>query len=70
MSELTPRILVDRDLCEANGVCVDLAPRVFVIDEQTDELRLETDRVPPHLARKVNKAIARCPRGALSLSES
>jgi ferredoxin len=63
------RIVVDRDLCESNAVCVRLAPELFVIDDD-DKMRLLVEQ--PSSADQVEKArdaVRRCPRNALSLVE-
>jgi ferredoxin len=62
------RVVVDRDLCEANAVCVGEAPEVFGIDEES---RLVVLREQPgsDLVADLRRAVGRCPRGALSLAE-
>jgi ferredoxin len=60
------RIVVDRNLCESNGVCVRLAPGVFVIDDD-DKLKILVDRPAPDQIEKAREAVQRCPRSALSL---
>jgi ferredoxin len=60
------RIVVDRDLCEANGVCTSWAPEVFVLHEDNRMVVL-VEHPDPELAGKVEQAVGRCPRGALSL---
>jgi ferredoxin len=61
------RIVVDRDLCEANAVCVRRAPEVFQMDAK-EQLVVLVERPGPELAGKVQAAVDRCPRGALSLA--
>jgi ferredoxin len=60
------KIVVDRDLCEANAVCVSKAPEVFDVNEESRMVVLH-ERPSPELAAKVHLAVDRCPRGALSL---
>jgi ferredoxin len=60
------RIVVDRTLCESNGVCVKLAPDIFVIDDD-DKLKLLVERPSPDQLDKAQTAVRRCPRNALSL---
>lgn len=60
------KVLVDRELCEANAVCVRNAPEVFAIDAD-EKLRIERDEIDESLREKVAHAVARCPRGALKL---
>jgi ferredoxin len=60
------KIRVDRDLCESMGVCEQIAPAVFQIDED-DVLQVFGDSLhAPMDEDAVDKAIRRCPRGALS----
>ena len=62
------KIVVDEDLCEANGVCVRAAPESFQLDDR-DRLRVLTEHVPQELRAKVEKAVRACPKQALSLTE-
>lgn len=66
--EAVMRISVDPDLCEANGVCVGLAPGVFSLDddellhiEQPDEATIDLQRV--------SRAVDLCPKQALRIDE-
>jgi ferredoxin len=58
------RVDVDRDLCEANEVCVGLAPAVFELDDE-DELVVKQPEVSPEQVERVTQAIASCPKNAL-----
>ena len=60
------KIVVDFDRCEANGVCVRHAPEAFHLDE-ADHLHVLVAEVAPELRAKVEKAVAGCPRAALTL---
>jgi ferredoxin len=62
------RIVVDRDLCESNGVCVKTAPDMFVLDE-SDKLQLLVERPSDEQMEKAKQAVKRCPRQALRLVE-
>jgi ferredoxin len=62
------RVAVDRELCEANGVCVGLAPGVFDLDD-ADYLHILVAEVPARLAGAVRSAVASCPKQALRLEE-
>lgn len=63
------RIVVDWDLCEANAVCVKLAPRLFRINEQEEKLKILVERPDENERAVVEKAVRMCPRGALTLEE-
>lgn len=54
---------VDRDLCEANGVCCGVAPDVFALDDD-DELVI-TQPGPDTQLDRVRLAVERCPKNAL-----
>lgn len=63
------KIVVDRDLCEANARCQEAAPQVFRVDEE-DHLHILIDKPGEELREKVEEAIRLCPRQALSIEES
>ena len=62
------KVIVDQDLCEANGLCMQEAPAVFVVDETNRMVVLQERPAPEHVA-DVRSAVKHCPRGALSLVE-
>ena len=59
------RVVVDRDRCEGNAVCVRFAPKVFQLDDD-DYAVVSADPVPAEQEALVEQAIAECPRAALS----
>lgn len=61
------KVFVDRDLCEANGVCERIAPRVFSL-EANDRLTITSNEIPPELRAAVEAAVRSCPRGALEVA--
>ncbi|NLU82259.1 ferredoxin [Rhodococcus sp. HNM0569] len=61
-------IRVDPDRCEANGVCVGIAPDLFELDD--DDVLHITDPTPPaERTADAESAIASCPRAALFAAE-
>ncbi len=62
------RVIVDRDLCESNGVCEALVPAVFRINDD-DELDILEEHPDESLRAKVQDAVRSCPKQALSLEE-
>jgi ferredoxin len=62
------KIVVDRDLCDAHGVCAGNAPTVFEIGED-DQMRLLAPYPPDEHIEAVHAAVRGCPKGALSLVE-
>jgi len=58
-------VRVDLDRCEANGVCVGIAPDIFDLDDN-EELVISSARPPEDRWENVRSAIAQCPRAALT----
>lgn len=62
------KVSVDPMVCEANGVCVGLAPDVFDLTEE-DELEILQPDVPAAEADRVRHAVRACPKAALTLAD-
>lgn len=62
------KVKADFDLCESNALCVGFAPDVFELDDD-DYLVILTDEVTPENEERVRKAVAACPKAALSIVE-
>jgi ferredoxin len=62
------RITVDFDLCESNALCEALAPEVFELDDD-DFLQLRTEETTEANVENVRRAVAACPRAAISLAD-
>jgi ferredoxin len=60
------KIKVDYDLCESNALCEAMAPEVFEVDDN-DDLQLKTDETTDENLGNVERAVAACPRAAISL---
>jgi ferredoxin len=60
------KIKVDFDLCESNALCEGIAPDVFEVDDD-DYLQLKTDETTDENLERVQRAVASCPRAAISL---
>ena len=58
---------VDRSLCEANAVCVGLAPGIFDLDDD-EELVIQPGEVPADQVERVSDAVAGCPKNALFIA--
>ena len=62
------RVVVDFDLCESNAVCMAVAPEVFEVRD--DDFLYILDETPDESLRpKVEEAVRRCPKQAISISE-
>ena len=62
------RVVVDWDSCESNAICMHEAPEVFEVRDD-DFLYLLMDEIPEELRPKVEEAVRRCPKRALSITE-
>ncbi|WP_024800814.1 ferredoxin [Nocardia sp. BMG51109] len=60
------KLTVDFDQCEANGICVGIAPDVFELDDE-DMLHVSVTEVPDDRVADVETAVAQCPKAALKL---
>jgi ferredoxin len=59
------RVKVDRDRCEGNAFCVNIAPQVFELDDDEYAVVI-ADPVPAEQEALAEQAIAECPRAALT----
>lgn len=57
-------VVVDRDLCDAHGRCVEAAPNVFTIGDD-DQMHLLEENPDESERANVEKAVQWCPKGAL-----
>ena len=62
------KIKVDFDLCESNGLCEGVAPDFFELDDD-DFLQVKKEEVGDEDFTTVRRAVAVCPRAAISLTE-
>ena len=60
------KVVVDYDLCESNAICMGIAPEVFEVRDD-DNLYLLQEEPPEELRGKVEEAIRRCPKQAITL---
>lgn len=62
------RIIIDRDSCEAQALCVRNCGDIFSLDEN-DLLHFPEASVPEEHEEGVRRAVLRCPKQALSVEE-
>ena len=60
------RVLVDFDRCESNAICMDVAPEVFEVRDD-DFLYILQEEPPEELRPKLEEAVRRCPKQAISI---
>ena len=57
-------MVVDHDECEANAVCVGIAPEIFDLDDD-EVLHINIEEPEGELAAKAREAVDSCPKRAL-----
>jgi ferredoxin len=62
------RVIVDYDVCESNALCMAAAPEVFEVRDD-DNLYVLDETPGEELRAKVEEAVRRCPKQAISLAE-
>lgn len=62
------RVIVDYDKCESNAMCMAIAPEVFEVRDD-DFLYVLIESPGEELREKVELAVKRCPKQAISLGE-
>ena len=59
------RIVVVRDRCEGNAICVGIDPELFQLDDE-DYVMITANPIPADAEERAEQAIAECPRAALT----
>ena len=62
------KVVVDSDLCESNGRCMEVAPEIFEV-RADDKLYILNEHPPESLRAKLETAVRRCPKQAISIAE-
>jgi len=63
------KVLLDLDLCQGHGTCVEEAPEVFALDEKRSKAVVKTGSPEPGQYGAVRAAVRFCPTRALSIIE-
>jgi ferredoxin len=62
------RVVVDMSQCESNGLCMGVAPDIFLLDD--DDILTVLDATPEESERdRVLEAVRVCPKQAISIVE-
>lgn len=62
------RVVLNRQLCESNALCMGVAPEVFELDDD-DILHVLDEHPPEELRSKVEEAVRLCPKQALAIED-
>jgi len=68
LKERAMRVVVDYDLCESNAVCMGIAPKIFEVRDD-DNLYVLEEHPDESMRPKVEEAVGRCPKQAISIVE-
>ena len=60
------KVVVDVNLCNLHGLCIETAPEVFKIGDD-GVLHVLNEMPPESLHAKVDRAVRECPTGAISI---
>lgn len=60
------KIVVDFDVCEANAICMGIAPEVFELDDN-EVLHVLVDEPTEDLRPKMEESVRSCPKRAISI---
>lgn len=63
------KVKIDEATCVACGVCVDMAPEIFKIDEDKGVAVVIKEEVDGELLEKAKEAAENCPSGAIIIEE-
>lgn len=63
------RVVVDRDLCQAHGVCENEAPTVFELEKKATTITVRNETPTEAERAAVEAAVRYCPTHALSIEE-
>jgi ferredoxin len=62
------RVVIDYDLCESNAICMGIAPEVFEVRD--DDFLYILDETPDESMRdRIQEAVERCPKQAISIAD-
>ncbi|WP_066043713.1 MULTISPECIES: ferredoxin [Sphingomonadales] len=64
--EVTLKVIINKPACCGYGVCADICPEVFKLDEN-GIVFVESDQVPVSLEDTAREAVDACPQSALAL---
>ena len=62
------KVVVDYDVCASNAVCMGIAPEIFEVRDD-DFLYVLNETPPEDMRAKIEEAVQRCPKQAISIAE-
>ena len=61
------KVWIDQDLCTGDGLCEEICPDVFALDDEGLSY-VATAEVPPELETKAREAADNCPERAITVT--
>ena len=61
------KVKIDLDLCSGDGICADLCPEVFEMND--DKAKVIVDEVPEDAEEACRDAADSCPEGCIEIEE-
>lgn len=62
------KVVVDFELCQSYAICVEIAPKIFEVDEN-DDLQILLENPPEEMRQELEEAVRLCPRQAIAIEE-
>ena len=63
------KVLVDELRCDAHGLCVEVCPEVFALDDDDDVVTVVNSEPEESLRDKLFRAEQQCPKAAITVNE-
>ena len=63
------KVILDALRCDAHGVCVDVCPQVFALDDDDDVVRVLIDEPDESLRESLDRAVLGCPKAAITVED-
>jgi ferredoxin len=64
------RVVLNENRCEANAVCIGLAPEVFALPDDDTTAHVLVDEPDDGLRARVESAADNCPRAAITIVDA
>jgi len=61
------KVVVDPLRCDAHGVCADVCPEVFALDDDDDMVTVLQEEPHEALREKLRRAAVMCPKAAIAI---
>lgn len=63
------KVVVDELRCDAHGLCAELCPEVFALDDHDDVVRVLVEEPDESLRQSLERAALACPKAAITIED-